>query len=231
MLEFEYNVEYGDTTSGSLDYAADTEKLKALTFYETGITRTQEAKANENVECNLQGRRCEFVAQGGTIGDVSDGGTSHSLYINQTESLIITQKVVPIYPSGVYRRLLAGADVGEARASGVLAELNLASPASEDRGDYGSLVGQGRQIIISAVSLKVLEVFAQNGTYGVGAQIHIGVRFERPVNATGVSYLLLHLDSALDEPAKATLDQSKPYELSEILWYVYVVRAGDATDA
>ena len=34
--------------------------------------------------------------------------------------------------------------------------------------DYGSLVGQGRQIIISAVSLKVLEVFAQNGTYGVG---------------------------------------------------------------
>ena len=33
MLEFEYNVEYGDTTTGSLDYAADTE----LTFYETGI--------------------------------------------------------------------------------------------------------------------------------------------------------------------------------------------------
>ena len=90
--------------------------------------------------------------------------------------------------------------------------------------DYGSLVGQGRQIIISAVSLKVLEVFAANGTYGVGSQIHIGVRFERPVNATGVSYLLLHLDSALDEPAKATLDQSKPYELSEVLWYVYIVR-------
>ena len=107
-----------------MDYAADTEKLKALTFYETGIPETQEAKANENVECNLQGRQCEFVAQGGTIGDAGpDGGTSHSLYINQTESLIITQKVVPIYPSGVYRRLLAGADVGEARASGVLAEL------------------------------------------------------------------------------------------------------------
>ena len=97
--------------------------------------------------------------------------------------------------------------------------------------DYGSLVGQGRQIIISAVSLKVFEVFAANGTYGVGSQIHIGVRFERPVNATGVSYLLLHLDSALDEPAKATLDQSKPYELSEVLWYVYIVRAGDATDS
>jgi hypothetical protein len=227
VLEFDYFIEYGDTAS-PLDYAADAEKIKTLIFYETGIPETQEAKANENVQCALSNRTCEFVAEGGTIGNA--GETSNTFYINQSESLIISNKIVPQYPAGVYRRLLAGADVAEARPSGVLANLQLPEPGPRKSiADVGSLIGQGRKIIVSAVALKVLEVFAVNGTYGVGAQIEIGVRFERPVNATGVSYLLLDVDG-LDEPAKAVIDQTKPFELSEVLYYVYVVRAGDSSN-
>ena len=115
-LEFEYNVEYGDTTTFLI--TLPTREAQASSRSTRRAFETQEAKANENVECNLKDRQ-QFVAQGGTIGDAGpDGGTSHS--ISTRPSLSSSRKGRAHLSQGVYRRLLAGADVGEARASGVL---------------------------------------------------------------------------------------------------------------
>ena len=143
------------------------------------------------------------------------------MYITRPESLIITQKVVPIYPSGVYRRLLAGADVaklGRRCFSGI----NLPAPGRKTVADCGSLVGQGRQSSSPPSPSSALKSSLKMALMA-WAQIH----HRRALRATGQCHrgltLLLHLESALDEPAKRRWTNRSPTSFQRsygtFMWY------------
>ena len=93
------------------------------------------------MECNLRGA----TKSSSPRGTIETSGRRHvTVCINQSESLIITQKVVPIYPSGVYRRLLAG--LMWAKLERVVVGTVPPPGPRKTVADYGSLVGQGQQI-------------------------------------------------------------------------------------
>ncbi|KAJ8612255.1 hypothetical protein CTAYLR_002899 [Chrysophaeum taylorii] len=229
-LRFKYYVAFGDTTplGDYLDYAS----VSALTFSSTVFTDT----ANEQgVFCDFPAdeenettRECSYVGVGKLL-----FGTQPKLELSTKEAITLsnvdTTTPSSIYSASVRRRLVTGSDDGTIVASSLTADLSLEPPGPRRTVvDFGSLVGQGRKIVISAIGLKVKTVFAPSGTYGTGQVVPITVRFEREVNVTGIATLALEVGRA-DGPAFAILDTLGVTQQVEELEFTYVVRQGDET--